>query len=105
MLAPFCEGFTAEEPVVRLGQEAADWWEAQGVTVTRRGSLVVTPERDRRELDVFARRTNGHRLVKAEDLAALEPDLAERHDRALFFTACRRGARALCKARTRPGGR
>ncbi|MGX0903183.1 glycine oxidase [Roseovarius sp. MBR-79] len=87
MLAPFCEGFTAEEPVVRLGQEAADWWEAQGVTVTRRGSLVITLERDRRELDVFARRTNGHRLVKAEDLAALEPDLAERHDRALFFEA------------------
>ncbi|PKQ12159.1 MAG: FAD-dependent oxidoreductase [Alphaproteobacteria bacterium HGW-Alphaproteobacteria-1] len=85
MLAPFCEGFTAEEPVVRLGQEAADWWEAQGVTVTRRGSLVITLERDRRELDVFARRTTRHRMIAGETLAALEPDLAERHDRALFF--------------------
>lgn len=87
MLAPFCEGMTAEEPVIRLGQEAADWWEAQGVTVRRRGSLVVTLERDRRELDLFARRTTGHRLVQAEELAALEPLVSERHDRALYFEA------------------
>ncbi|SEN55904.1 glycine oxidase [Roseovarius tolerans] len=86
MLAPFCEGFTAEEPVVRLGQQAADWWQAQGVEVIRRGSLVVTLQRDRRELDQFARRTTGHRLVTGEDLAALEPHLADRHDRALYFT-------------------
>jgi glycine oxidase len=85
MLAPFCEGFTAEEPVVRLGQQAADWWQAQGVEVIRRGSLVVTLQRDRRELDQFARRTTGHRLVTGEDLAELEPHLADRHDRALFF--------------------
>lgn len=86
MLAPFCEGFTAEEPVVRLGQQAADWWQAQGVEVIRRGSLVVTLQRDRRELDQFARRTTGHRFVTGEDLAALEPHLANRHDRALYFT-------------------
>jgi glycine oxidase len=85
MLAPFCEGFSAEEPVVRLGQEAADWWAAQGVEVIRRGSLVVTLERDRRELDQFARRTRGHRLVTGADLAGLEPHLAERHERGLFF--------------------
>lgn len=85
MLAPFCEGFSAEEPVVRLGQEAADWWAAQGVAVIRRGSLVVTLDRDRRELEVFARRTSGHRPVTGAELAALEPHLAERHDRALFF--------------------
>ncbi|WP_104018155.1 FAD-dependent oxidoreductase [Roseovarius nitratireducens] len=85
MLAPFCEGMTAEEPVVRLGQQVADWWEAQGVEVIRRGSLVVTLQRDRRELDQFARRTTGHRLVSGEELAALEPHLADRHDRALYF--------------------
>ncbi|GAW36297.1 glycine oxidase [Roseovarius sp. A-2] len=86
MLAPFCEGFTAEEPVVRLGKEAADWWQAQGVEVIRHGSLVVTLQRDRRELDQFARRTTGHRLITGADLAALEPHLADRHDRALYFT-------------------
>lgn len=85
MLAPFCEGFNAEEPVMRLGQEAADWWQAQGVEVIRRGSLVVTLARDRRELDQFARRTTGHRLLTGAELAALEPHLADRHDRALFF--------------------
>ena len=53
MLAPFCEGETAEEPVVRLGQRAADWWEKAGVSVIRNGSLVVTLGRDRRELARF----------------------------------------------------
>ncbi|PWE32813.1 FAD-dependent oxidoreductase [Maritimibacter sp. 55A14] len=85
MLAPYCEGFAAEEPVVRLGKEAADWWEAQGVPVERKGSLVVTLQRDRRELDQFARRTNAHRMVTGADLAELEPFLADRHDRALYF--------------------
>jgi glycine oxidase len=85
MLSPFCEGFSAEEPVMRLGQEAAAWWEAQGVTVHRHGSLVVTLQRDRRELDQFARRTTGHRTVTGPELAGLEPLLADRFDRALFF--------------------
>ncbi len=87
MLAPFCEGFTAEEPVVRLGQEAAGWWAAQGVPVHRNGSLVVTLQRDRRELNQFARRTTGHRLLTGAELAELEPVLADRHDRALYFEA------------------
>jgi len=85
MLAPYCEGATAEEPVVRLGHEAADWWAAQGVDVQHHGSLVVTLARDRRELDQFARRTTGHRLVTGADLAKLEPHVADRHDRALWL--------------------
>jgi glycine oxidase len=85
MLAPCCEGETAEEPVLRLGLDAADWWEAQGVAVARRGTLVVALGRDRRELDRFARRTGGHRMLDADGLAELEPDLAGRVDRALFF--------------------
>ncbi len=36
MLAPFCEGESAEEPVVRLGQEAAPWWQAHAGTVRAR---------------------------------------------------------------------
>ena len=83
MLAPFCEGETAEEPVTRLGRQAADWWEAQGVRVERRGTLVVTLGRDRRELDRFARRVEGHTRLDAEGLAALEPDLSGRFSRAL----------------------
>ncbi|MDT0684585.1 FAD-dependent oxidoreductase [Roseicyclus sp. F158] len=83
MLAPFCEGQTAEEPVVRLGQEAAAWWQRQGVTVHRRGTLVLALGRDRRELDRFARRVPGHEML---DPAGLEPDLEGRFDRALHVS-------------------
>jgi glycine oxidase len=85
MLAPFCEGETTEEPVVRLGQEAANWWAAQGVKVQRNGSLVVTLGRDRNELERFARRTEGHVTLDADGLAELEPQLTGRFERALHF--------------------
>lgn len=83
MLAPYCEGESAEELVVELGQSAADWWDRQGVTVARRGTIVVTLGRDRRDLERFARRTRGHEWLDADGLAALEPDLGGRFDRAL----------------------
>jgi len=85
MLAPFCEGATAEEPVVRLGRHAAEWWAGRGAHVTRAGSLVVTLARDRAELDRFARRTVAHRWLDANATAQLEPDLAGRVSRALHF--------------------
>lgn len=85
MLAPFCEGETAEEPVVRLGQEAADWWARQGVPVARQGTLVLALGRDRGELDRFARRTEGHEDLDAAAVARLEPDLEGRFDRGLHF--------------------
>ncbi|MCQ0969646.1 FAD-dependent oxidoreductase [Paracoccus sp. TK19116] len=87
MLAPFCEGDTADELVVRLGQTAADWWEGQGVAVTRQGTIVVTLGRDRKELDRFARRTQGHFWLDTDGLTALEPDLAGRFERALHVPA------------------
>lgn len=85
MLAPFCEGETAEEPVVRLGQEAARWWERQGVAVDRRGTIVLALGRDRGELDRFARRVPQHERLDADALAAHEPDLDGRFDRALHI--------------------
>lgn len=85
MLAPFCEGETAEEPVVRLGQKAADWWERQGATVARRGTVVLTLGRDRRELDRFARRVQRHERLDVAALAEMEPDLDGRFDRALHI--------------------
>ncbi|MBV7407408.1 FAD-dependent oxidoreductase [Maritimibacter sp. DP1N21-5] len=86
MLAPDCEGFSAEEPVFRLGRAAADWWQAQGAEVHREGTLVVTLGRDRRELDIFARRTANHRWLDREGIASAEPQLAGRFDRALLMT-------------------
>ncbi len=85
MLAPFCEGETAPDIVVRHGMSAADWWEAHGATVTRKGSLAIALGRDRQELDRFARRTRENRLLNADELEDLEPDLAGRFERALFF--------------------
>ncbi len=85
MLAPMCEAVVAEEPVTRLGRTAADWWENAGACVERSGSLVVALGRDRRELDAFARRTGGHRMIGRDDLGRLEPQLTDRFDRALFF--------------------
>ncbi|APX91201.1 thiamine biosynthesis protein thio [Brevirhabdus pacifica] len=84
MLAPECESESAEEPVVRLGRQAADWW-ARSVPVTREGTLVVAPARDGADLRHFARRTEGHRLVDAEEIATLEPDLGTRFRSGLLF--------------------
>lgn len=85
MLAPFCESESAEEPVVRLGQEAADWWEKHTGKVHRNGSLVVSLGRDRADLHQFEKRTSQFSIVGAQEITALEPDLDERFERGLFF--------------------
>lgn len=85
MLAPYCEGGSAEEPVERLGLDAIDWWDRHAGGVQRRGTLVLAPARDRAELDRFARRSRGHRLLDAKGIAALEPDLDGRFTTGLFY--------------------
>lgn len=87
MLAPWCERESAEEAVLTLGLGAADWWDAAlpAGSVHRNGTLVVAQPRDAAELKRFASRTSGHRWVEAEEIAALEPALAGRFRRALFF--------------------
>ena len=85
MLAPFCEAESAEPVVLRLGRNAAAWWQAQGVEVTHRGTLVLAPARDRADLERFARLTQAHRPVDAAEIAALEPELEGRFPRGLFF--------------------
>lgn len=85
MLAPFCEGEAAENLVVRLGQEAAAWWERAGAMVTHAGTLVLALGRDRAEVDRFARRTEGHRLLEAAGIGQLEPGFTGRFARALHF--------------------
>ncbi len=87
MLAPWCERESAEQPVLDLGRTAADWWDTVlPGEVTRAGTLVIAMPRDAGELDRFASRSSGHRLIGEEGIAALEPDLAGRFRRALFFT-------------------
>ncbi|UWR03801.1 FAD-dependent oxidoreductase [Ruegeria conchae] len=102
MLAPWCERENAEEEVITLGAGAADWW-ADITPVTRLGTLVVAPARDRAELTRFARRTFGYREMDVADISALEPSLAGRFSRGLFYESeahldPRRALRDLAKA-------
>ncbi|MGA0541840.1 FAD-dependent oxidoreductase [Neotabrizicola sp. VNH66] len=85
MLAPWCEGASAEEPVERLGQQAIGWWDRHTGCVIRNGTLVVAPARDRGELELFARRSRGHQRIGADRIGALEPDLAGRFQAGLFY--------------------
>jgi glycine oxidase len=85
MLAPWCEGESAEPLIVSLGQEALTYWTKIVPVAKREGSLVVAPARDKPELARFARRTSAHEAIESDSIAALEPDLAGRFDRALFF--------------------
>jgi glycine oxidase len=85
MLAPFCEGESAPQSVVEFGQGAIDWWDARVPGVTRGGTLVVAPPRDAGEIDRLAARTKAHVRVDEARIAELEPDLAGRFRKGLFF--------------------
>jgi glycine oxidase len=87
MIAPFCEGETADEIVVRLGQEAHAFWKHAVPDVIEHGTLVVAPPRDSADLTRFARRTRNHETLEAAGIAALEPALAGRFEKGLFFRA------------------
>lgn len=83
MLAPWCEGESAPEDVIALGQRSAPWWSARIQGVEHHGTLVVAPARDTPELTRFARMTRAHEWVEP---ASLEPALEGRFTRGLFFT-------------------
>ena len=108
MLAPWCEAESAEPAVVALGQEALSFWPRHYLDTATRGTIVIAPPRDIADLDRFARRTRGHRWVDDTELAALEPDLAGRFRRGLYFHAeahldPRRAITALAAALRRDG--
>jgi len=94
MLAPWCELESAEPPVgrlgseslvARLGSESIAWWRNRFPGTAQNGSLVIAQGRDAGELARFARRTERFESLDGESIAALEPDLAGRFGRALFF--------------------
>ncbi|WP_417581087.1 FAD-dependent oxidoreductase [Nitrincola sp.] len=86
MLAPFCERESAEEPVIRFGAEAIDWWSEHTGVVTRKGSLVLSTTRDRNELVRFGNRTRDFALLNEAEVAELEPDLGGHIRQALHFS-------------------
>ncbi|MFN3743398.1 MAG: FAD-dependent oxidoreductase [Hyphomicrobiaceae bacterium] len=85
MLAPYCEAEGAEPVVQELGVRGLALWRAAVPGIAMNGSLVVAAPRDQGELTRFARMTEGHRTVDTEALGALEPDLAGRFGRGLWY--------------------
>lgn len=85
MLAPDCEGETAEDCIVTAGRKAADWWQKRAGGVQHKGTLVLALKRDQSDLTHFARRTTGHRALCGAEIDNLEPDLAGRFSQGLFF--------------------
>ena len=87
MLAPWCELENAGALVARLGAQSIHWWRDKFPATVCNGTLVVAHARDGAELTHFARRTQHWQWVHSTRIAELEPDLAERFGRALFFAS------------------
>jgi glycine oxidase len=85
MLAPWCERERTEPLVAVLGEQSLKWWQQRFPGTVRRGTLVVAHERDMPELTRFSQRTERFQWLDAGALGKLEPDLAGRYSRALFF--------------------
>ncbi|MBQ0719160.1 MAG: FAD-dependent oxidoreductase [Gammaproteobacteria bacterium] len=85
MLAPGCEGESAEPLIAALGVESMKFWQALTPNYTRAGTLVLATSRDRPLLDNFARNTQGWQKLASTQMQDLEPDLAERFNSGLLF--------------------
>lgn len=85
MLGPWYEQADTDPRVLEWGRQALEWWPRHFPGTVLAGTLVLAQPRDRAELDRFATRTTGYRWLNADAIAELEPELAERFHRALFF--------------------
>ncbi len=85
MLAPWCELESAEPLVARLGEKSIGWWQKHVPEMSVNGSLVVARGRDVPELSRFARKTERYEWIDSDRIAELEPDLAGRFEKALWF--------------------
>ncbi len=85
MLAPRCEAEVAATVVSELGIRGIALWRETYPETKTNGTLAVALDRDRAELERFARMTGGHRRLSPAELAALEPGLGNRFLSALFF--------------------
>ena len=85
MIAPECEAEGAPAIIRDLGRESVALWHKAYPGTIVNGTLVVAPARDAADLSRFARMTERHEAVAAPRIATLEPDLAGRFERGLFF--------------------
>lgn len=85
MIAPECEAEGAP-PIVRdLGRESLSIWRETYPFTISNGTLVVAHGRDAGDLARFANMTEGHAAVGAVGIGGLEPALAGRFERGLYF--------------------
>jgi glycine oxidase len=88
MLAPWSEQADGcESPIVELGVESIALWRQRFPELcTAQGTLVIAAGRDLPDLKRFAQRAEHGRWCEREHIAALEPELAERFERAVYLT-------------------
>ncbi|MFA5955442.1 FAD-dependent oxidoreductase [Hyphomicrobium sp.] len=85
MIAPECEAEGAPIIVRDLGREALRIWREGYPGTVDNGTLVVAHGRDAGDLARFASMTEGHVAVDASRIRELEPALAGRFERGLYF--------------------
>ncbi|MBM0104663.1 glycine oxidase ThiO [Steroidobacter sp. S1-65] len=85
MLAPWCECEHSAELIAKLGEQSLAWWTRRVPALVQRGSLVVAHGRHLSELVALSRRTTHYEWLDSTAVARLEPSLADRFPRALFF--------------------
>ncbi|KKJ77420.1 thiamine biosynthesis protein thio [Kiloniella litopenaei] len=85
MLAPWCEMESAEPLIGELGLESMKFWKQFTSSYQQQGTLVVATSRDLPDLKRFGRRTNNWQQVKQDQIATLEPDLADRFTTGLYY--------------------
>ena len=73
MLAPYCEGETAEYLITRLGLRSLDLWREALPQTPFNGSLVVAHPRDRADFERFARLAGGHKRIGAGESPSSSP--------------------------------
>lgn len=85
MLAPDCEAEAAPAIVRDLGRTSIGLWRDVYPELQMRGTLVVAAARDQADLERFARLTERHETIGVARLEALEPDMAGRFSKALYY--------------------
>jgi glycine oxidase len=85
MLGPFCETEVYAPVVTALGLESMRLWRDTFPGTVLNGTLVVAAARDAREVEHFARLTEGHDRLDGEAIARLESDLAGRFGAGLLY--------------------
>ncbi|MBS0232723.1 MAG: FAD-dependent oxidoreductase [Proteobacteria bacterium] len=85
MIAPECEAEAAPIVVRDLGRDGLRIWRDAYPATISNGTLVVAHGRDAGDLARFAKLTEGHEVATASRIDDLEPALAGRFERGLYF--------------------